>query len=244
MTSRPSTSLPKSGRLARWGLCGSALALGLVLAGGCQSVAVKPSEWVGGPFFVPTNFSGMEILPAEVRRVALLPTAGLEALPPDSAESISGAVQAALLAEARFEVVVVDPKLLQELGAKRAIASSERLPADLFTRLQQEYGIEAVLFVDVTYQRAYAPLALGVRTKLALVAAPHGVIWAFDTLYDVRDPAVGNSARRFAARGGKDVADGGPASLQSPSRFAAYVFADVFGTLPKRPPPAPAARQP
>lgn len=217
-------------------VCGVALGLSLLLAG-CQTPPAEELKWQLGPAFVPTNYSGVKLLPAEIRRVAVLPPAGIESLPADSAGAIVDALQAALLAEARFEVVNVDSAFMRSRGGKATYGSGEQLPADLFERIRRDYAADAVLMVDITHHRFYAPLALGVRAKLALATEPHGVIWAFDTLYDVRDPAVANSARRHAALAQRDVADAGVASLQSPSRFAAYVFADVFGVLPKRPPP-------
>lgn len=209
------------------------------LAGGCQSVPTVSVDWKGGPFFTPTNFNGVSIMPAEVRRVAVLPMSGLDGLPPDTVAGLESALQGALLAEGRFETVAVSADLVRSMAGKASVSVGEVLPAGLFERIARDTAADAVLFVDVTLYRPYAPLALGVRAKLARCDEAHAVIWAFDTLYDVRDPAVGNSARRHAAGGRDAIVDAGPSALQSPSRFAAYVFTDAFGTLPKRPPPVP-----
>ncbi len=216
---------------------GALFALGLLC--GCQNVPTVSVDWKGGPFFTPTNFNGVAQMPAEVQRVAVMPLSGLDGQPPETVAALESALQAALLAEGRFETVAVAPELVRAVAGKPALGSGELLPPALFERIAHEQGADAVLFVDVTLFRPYSPLALGVRAKLAWCNDSHGIFWAFDTLYDVRDPAVANSARRHAAGGREAIVNAGPAALQSPSRFAAYVFTDVFGTLPQRPPPAP-----
>ena len=233
-------SLRRSGRspVRSWRGLGTVVLLGCLT--GCQQMPKVAVNWQGGPFFAPTNFSGVPLLPAEVRRVAVLPLAGLDGLPPETVASLEAALRAALLAESRFEVVGVRRELVRELAGRGAIAASDQLPAPLFERIAREYSADAVLLVDVSHYRPYAPLALGVRAKLAFCAPPHAIFWAFDTLFDSRDPAVANSARRHAAGGPAGVVDPGPVALQSPSRFAAYVFADVFACLPQRPAPVPA----
>lgn len=228
-----------SGRAAGRRLALFAALAAVGLGCGCQTVPKVTVDWKGGPFFSPTNFSGVPIMPSEVRRVAVLPVAGLEGLPPDTVAAVESAVQGALLAEGRFETVAVDAALVRALAGKPTVNSGELLPPTLLERVARETGAEAVLFVDVTLYRPYAPMALGVRAKLARCDDARALLWAFDTLYDVRDPAVGNSARRHAAGGRDAIVDAGPSALQSPGRFAAYVFSDVFGTLPKRPPPVP-----
>ena len=240
------TSSPRrSGRLAVWS--GLGLAAVVLLGGqtGCQQMPKVAVNWQGGPFFTPTNFSGVSLMPAEVRRVAVLPLAGLDGLPPETVAALEAALRAALLAEGRFEVVPVRREWMQAQAGRGALAASDPLPAPLFERIAREYSADAVLLVDVSHYRPYAPLALGVRAKLAFAAAPHAIFWAFDTLFDSREPAVANSARRHAGGTSSGVVDSGPVALQSPSRFAAYVFADVFACLPRRPapvPPAPPAR--
>ena len=220
-------------------LWGSVLLLGGLT--GCQQLPKVAVSWQGGPFFTPTNFSGVPLMPAEVRRVAVLPLSGLDGLPPETVAALESALRAALLAEGRFEVVAVRREWMQAQAGRGALATSDQLPAPLFERLAREYSADAVLLVDISHYRPYAPLALGVRAKLAFCAAPHAVFWAFDTLFDSRVPAVANSARRHAAGGPAGKVDSGPVALQSPSRFAAYVFADVFACLPQRPAPVPAA---
>lgn len=217
-------------------LCGAVVAL---LLGGCQSTPSVRVDWQGGPYFTPTNFNGVLEMPPEIRRVAVLPPAGLEGLPAESVATVTAALQSALLANGRVEVVTVDPELVRNAAGKPALASTELLPPALLGLIAKEHGADAVLFVDITLYRPYQPLALGVRAKLARCDESRAVFWAFDTVFDARDLAVANSARRHAAAGFGGIGDNGAAALQSPSRFAGYVFHETFATLPKRPPPAP-----
>ena len=225
-----------AGRVAL--LFGAALAIGL--ACGCQHVPKVSVDWRGGPFFKPTNFAGASQMPGDVRRVAVMPLSVAEGLPADSVAALESAVHAALLREGRFEIVPVGPEFVRAVAGKPAVASYEVLPPALFERLVREQGADAVLFVDVTLYRPYAPLELGVRAKLARCDELRTILWSFDTLFDARDPAVANSARRHASGGRESIVDAGPSALQSPSRFATYVFADTFATLPSRPAPPPA----
>ena len=209
------------------------------LACGCQHVPKVSVDWRGGPFFEPTNFSGAAQMPGDVRRVAVLPLAGVEGVSPDGLAALEMAMHAALLREGRFEIVPVGADFVRSVAGRPAVASHEALPAALFERLARELGADAVLLVDITLYRPYEPQAQGVRAKLARCDELRTILWSFDTLFVARGPAGVNSARRHASGGHQTVVDSGPAALQSPSRFAAYVFADTFATLPKRPAPPP-----
>lgn len=232
--------IPRIGHLAaRAGRPVLGAVLAALVVAGCQSGPKVTIDWQGGPFFTPTNFVGVAELPPEVRRVALLPLSGLEGLPSESVAALEMAARTALLATGRFEVVPVDPALVRAVAGKAAVSSVELLPPALFERIVRDQAADAVLLVDVTLFRPYPPLAVGVRAKLASTQGPRPILWAFDTLFDVRNPAVANTARRHASGGHSGLVDPGPTALQSPSRFAAYVFTDTFAALPKRPEPVP-----
>jgi hypothetical protein len=138
-----------------------------------------------------------------------------------------------LLKQNRFEVVTVSrAEFLHRFGAE-ALVSTAALPHDLMPWLQREFEPDAVLFIDLTTFRAYHPLAMGVRAKLASMDGSR-LIWSFDNVFSAADPAVANSARRHfleSDRGGVP-ADMSFSVLQSPSQFAAYVAATTFATLP------------
>ncbi len=205
--------------------------------GGCSHAPRLSVDWRGGPFFEPTNVVGVALMPADVRRVAVLPVHGETEATDATLAVLDSAARAALLEVARFEIVVPGREFTRAVGGTPTIATAELLSSRLFERAVSEYGADAVLFIEVTSYRPYAPLALGVRAKLVRADESHAILWSFDTLYDSRDPAVANSARRHASGGRGGLVDPGPAALQSPSRYAAYVFASVFSALPPRPAP-------
>jgi hypothetical protein len=93
-----------------------------------------------------------------------------------------------------------------------------------------------VLLLDLAHYVPYQPIAIGVRAKLVAVESGQ-ILWSFDSLFDSAQTDVAEAARRFAAgKKGRPAtaADDNTGILQSPSRFAKYVGAAVFGTLPPR----------
>jgi hypothetical protein len=172
-------------------------------------------------YFSPKNHHGEARLPATVRRVLLLPVSGGGIVPEDTATALENVLATELLRHARFEVVRLSrTECLQRFGAHE---------------YSRAYAVEAVLFVDVTAYRAYRPLALGLRAKLATVESTR-LLWTFDEVFDSDDVAVTNSVKRYYETGGagRGPLDGAHGALQSPNRFAAYVAAATFDTLPPR----------
>ena len=233
---RPAPSNPLARPLlAGWRRRAASVLLGGLLAG-CQTTPTVHIDWSGGPFFHATNFTGLDTLPLDVLRVAVLPPAGLEDVPTESAAGLEAALRLTLTAAARFETVFAAPGLVRAAVGRNAIGSTEALPPELFDRVTRELGADAVLLTDITLLRAYPPLALGVRMKLVRLQGNRPILWAFDQVFDCRNLAVANSAQLHAAGGKTEAAGagGGAGVLQSPSRFADYVFAEAFATLPHR----------
>jgi len=199
----------------------------LVLASGCASAPAT------GKVFVPANHVGEAVMPATVRRVVLLPLAGGGVAPPASLADLDPVVAAALQQQNRFEVVAVSRETCRRLFGAEEFSSVGALPPDFLAAVRREFGADAVLFVDVTVFRAYRPLAIGFRAKLATLSDVR-LVWTFDNLFSAADPAVVNSARRHALTGGTPEipADLSPAVMQSPSRFTAYAAEAMFATLP------------
>ena len=210
--------------------------LALVLAG-C-SVLPKPDGAVSGPFFTPSNVKGVAKIPAEVRRVIVLPVAGGPALTEETLLKLDSTCQGELTRTGRFEVVPLSRDKLAEITGSRQISSVDKLPAVLIDRLfniYNAYGADAVLFIDVTTYAAYPPLKLGLRTKLARVTDGE-IIWAADNVFAAAELAVANAARHHALALGSDrgEVDLSHTILQNPQRFAGYVAAATFLTLPPR----------
>jgi hypothetical protein len=206
----------------------------LSLTGGCEVARTLTDPVLIGPFFEVKNFTGVARLPATLRRVVLLPVAGVPGVPVETLASFDPVMLAELQRVARFEVVVADPAALERLCDHQRLLSSDTLPAQFLALVCREYGADAVMFVDVTASSAYQPLVLGLRAKLA--STDGTMLWSFDTLFAAGEPPVANSARRHD-RQRHPVTDPGDMSytvLRSPARFADYAAAAAFATLPPR----------
>lgn len=139
----------------------------------------------------------------------------------------------ALQLQNRFEVVPLTREECRRYFQSDEISSVSEIPANLMPVLKREYAADAVLFIDLTVYRAYHPLAIGLRAKLASVGDAH-LIWTFDNVFSADDPAVADSAVRYL----KSRDKGGlppdliAVDLESPLRFGAYASASMFATLP------------
>ena len=211
--------------------------LALLLAAGCASTRetlankVQPRQ----QFFRPVNFHAEAQLPADLQRVLFLPVCGGTLAAPESAAALEEVFATELQKQLRFEVVRLSREDCQRRFGATEFSSTAMLPHDFLARLGREFGADAVLFVDVTAYRAYPPLALGVRAKLATVAQTR-LLWTFDEIFAADDASVANSVRHYyaaAAPSGIPV-NSGQGALQSPGKFAAYVAAATFNTLPPR----------
>lgn len=196
-----------------------------------------------GPFYTPVNHAGEAQLPANLRRVVLLPVAGGSAANAESAAALDPVFIAELQKQNRFEVVSITREDCLRRFRAEEFLSTAALPHDFLAMLKREHAADAVMFVDLTAYKPYRPLVLGVRAKLALLDPESEVrlVWTFDNIFAASDPAVANSARGhfLDSDRGRIPADLTPGVLQSPSRFAAYVAAATFATLPPVSTPAP-----
>ncbi|MEO6994234.1 MAG: hypothetical protein ABI273_11430 [Lacunisphaera sp.] len=189
----------------------------------------------GNEFFTPTNFTGDTRLPVNLHRVLLLPVYGGTIVPPETAASIEAIFATELQKQMRFEVVrFTREDCMRDFGSP-AFSSVGALPHDFLTTLGRQYAADAVLFIDVTSYQGYRPLVLGIRSKLATVEQTR-LLWSFDQIFSADDAAVGNSVRHYygAADPSGIPVDASHAGLQSPGKFAAYVAAATFNTLPPR----------
>jgi hypothetical protein len=210
--------------------------LAILLFAGCLSPGEHTKDKAHEKkYFTPVNFTGDTRLPVNLHRVVLLPVYGGSIVPPETAASLEEIFATELQKQLRFEVVRLSrADCLRRFGAPE-FASVGTLPHDFLAALGRDYGADAVMFVDVTTFRGYRPLALGVRAKLATVEQTR-LLWSFDETFSADDSAVGNSVRQYYGSADPsgipiDARHGG---LQSPGKFAAYVAAATFNTLPPR----------
>lgn len=203
----------------------------LLAAAGCTTPAYNdPAR--AGPFFTPANHVGAPSL-GGLRRVVVLPVCGGKLAPLETVVALDPVFVAALQRQNRFEVVALSREDCQRKFHTEEFSSAAALPPNFLETLRREFAADAVLFVDVTVFRAYRPLALGLRGKLATLDGPR-LLWTFDDVFSADDATVANSARHHylgSDRGGVP-ADLSPGVLQSPVRFAGYAAAAMFATLP------------
>jgi hypothetical protein len=177
-------------------------------------------------------------MPAEVRRVVVLPVSGGPTLTEETLLSLDEVCQSELNRTGRFEVVPLTRDALAAIAGVRQISSVEKLPVVLIEKLlniYNSYGADAILFIDVTTYSPYPPLKLGLRTKLARVSDGE-IIWAADNVFNAAEVPVANSARHHAEALGTDrgKTDLSHTILQNTQRFAGYAAAATFLTLPPR----------
>lgn len=210
------------------------LALALLALTGCELTPDLNDPVRFGPYYQPKNFAGDAHLPSEIRRVLVLPVAAGDRAPEETAASLDAIVATALHAQQRFEVVAFTRAESLRLFGQREIASTAALPHGMIEQLASRYAVDAVLFIDLTVYQPYRPQSIGLRAKLATVRDVR-IVWTFDEIISGADPAVANSARREALKSkGLEPIDRSPATLLSPSHFAAFAAAEMFRTLPPR----------
>jgi len=217
-----------------WGtgiLLGGLLALGNTgLLAETFSVGLPAKE-----YFTPTNVRGVAQLPRTIRRVVVVPLAGGMIVSAETAQALEEVFAAELQKQLRFEVVRLTRSECQQRFGQPEYASVATLPADFLPALARTYAADAVLFIDLTAYRGYRPLQLGVRAKLVTITNPQW-LWTLDEIFSADDPGVVKSVRYFyrASAAVDSPVDLRSGTLQSPTKFAAYVAAATFTTLPPR----------
>lgn len=220
------------------------LSILMLLSTGCANTTIaKTGTWevISGPDYKVSNVHTLAAkLPDRLRRVAILPLT-LEPGTTDlktARESLEPVLQSELDRLSNFEVIRVSPEKLRHLTGKAEWSATEKLPRDILATLKDEIGCDGILFARLTRYNAYPPLALG--WSLKLVDATDGQIWwAADELFDLSDPTVVNSARRYELnhlkyqKASPLLADT-KTVLISPRKLGQYTVAALFETLPAR----------
>lgn len=211
------------------------LAIAALWLGGCETVPSMDDPVRYGPFYTPKNFVGEFRLPAEIRRVVVLPVSVGTQVPAETAETLDRIVAQALLSQQRFEVVAMSREDSSRWFGAGDFSSTAALPHGFLEYLAKRYAADAVVFTDLTVYQPYRPLAVGLRAKLATVREVR-LIWTFDEIISAEDPAVANSARRRFLKTDRATqpVDLSASALQSPSRFVTFAAEAMFATLPPR----------
>jgi hypothetical protein len=216
---------------ARAAIFAATLAGGL-LPSGCKSLSLPKVSFPASTraqAFAPDNH-----VHAGVRRVAVLPLHTAEWRAAEVA-ILDTALRDTLAGTERFEITPVSRAELARRFGHESFASSSALPADFLSRLRTDFGVDGVLFLDLTHYGPYQPVAIGLRAKL-VTSVEGTALWSFDSLFDSAQADVATAARRYSAnkRRPATAAEDNTGVLQSPGRFAKFVGHAAFATLPPR----------
>jgi hypothetical protein len=183
----------------------------------------SPQNW-----FLPTN-------PGRVmRRVAMLPVYHAR-IPGEVLKDIDAALVAELSKKAVFEVVPLSRAEMEGLIGVREISSVERIPGDLFRKLQEQYGVEGVMLTDLTHYSPYRPVSVGVRSKLVDIESGR-IHWASDVLLDSSNAGVATAAREYQkvlCRDNFPIQGDGGTVLMSPRLFVKFAAYSNYVSLQK-----------
>lgn len=217
-----------------------AVVFAVVLLAGCSTLGItskKSSEAreTYKPKYVPKNVTSTTKLPIDVRRVVILPIYWERDANADFVNDLDVTMQLSLQRTGAFEVVPVARTQMYKLFGVYQYSSVQILPDNLISTLVATYAADAVMFIDLTVNRPYRPISLGVRVKL-VKKDDLSIIWAADTLFDSADPAVANAAIEFAGNStfNRYPVDTSGGILQSPRAFSGFVADALFKTLPPR----------
>lgn len=201
---------------------------------GCQTRNSVPRDAYRPPY-EPENVAAAAVIPAHVRRVAVLPIFSRNDSKTDFVRELDGLFQSELVRSRAFEIVPLQRQEMKALFGSEQFESVAVLPDNFLHLISNQTGADAVLLSDLTVNQHYRPIALGVRTKLVDLQSGR-IIWSVDTVFDSADPEIANAARHFAgaATDNPYPFDMTGSILQSPRRFADFVAFSLFRTLPRR----------
>jgi len=185
--------------------------------------------------YTPRNVNTRGTIPKSVRRVVVLPIYWEQDPGADFVADLDNILLMSLQRTNAFELVPVGRAQMDKLFGHRQFSSVQVLPDNMIPTLTDMFAADAVLFIDLTVNRPYKPMALGFRARIVDLRNMT-VIWAIDSLFDSSDPAVAHSAMEFAVNTtyNPHPVDNSGSILQSPRAFAAFVADTMFNTLPTR----------
>jgi hypothetical protein len=138
------------------------------------------------------------VLPAEVRRVLVLPFAceGSDSDLAGGCQTMDPVMTAELVRNGKFETVSASPETLRSCTGKLSWTGEEALPQDFFAGLKNVYACDAVMFCELTSFHPNAPLVVGLRFKLADVNSGK-ILWSADEIFDAENPDISKGAQQF-----------------------------------------------
>ena len=200
----------------------------LLLLAGCATASRVVNNVVQP--VIPSYHENADSVP--IRRVAVLPIYFDEQqqVAPSDLDLV---FHAELTKTSAFEVIPISREELRSHFGISQVSSVQVIPRDLLLRLINDYGVEGVLFTDLTHYSPYRPVSIGVRCKL--VDARSGVQrWVFDHLFDSGNPQIAVAAKQFAVDQDNEqlpIASDGSNILESPMQFGKYVAHETYRSL-------------
>ena len=176
-------------------------------------------------------------LPADVRRVAVLPIS----VERGDWQADAGRAQLEIVLQEelgrvkRFELVMVTPEQLQLWTGQPAWQAEEKLPAAFLGKLREKLDCDGVLFSHLRPYHAYQPIVVGWNLKLVDIRRRE-ILWSADEVFDAGQPPVASQARQFENGGGWRTwfsTDSG-SILLSPRQFSQFTLNTLLATLPER----------
>ena len=209
---------------------------GALLLAGCASWLPPRRDLVSS--YKPRNvYCPTNALPAALRRVAVLPMTREES--GVAAEEGVANLEPLLVAELRkrnaVEVIPVAREELQQWTGQPTWRAESALPTNLFQKISDATGCDAVLFCRLTVYRPHPPLAVGLGVKL-ITCPDRAVFWSVDEVFDASSAPVVSAAESYGAMELNLPSPqlDGSAVLLSPRRFGQYAAHAVMATLPGR----------
>jgi len=212
----------------------------VTLLSGCSHIGIGKSKSDAPretyrPKYVPKNVTSTTKLPIDVRRVVVLPIYWDRDANADFVTDLDVIMQLSLQRTGAFEVIPIPRTQMYKMFGVYQYSSVQILPDTLISSLVSTYAADAVMFIDLTVNRPYRPISLGLRVKL-VKKDDLSIVWAVDALFDSSDPAVANAALDFSGKStfNRYPVDSSGGILQSPRAFAGFVADALFKTLPPR----------
>ncbi|MGH7868841.1 MAG: hypothetical protein ACREP9_14720 [Candidatus Dormibacteraceae bacterium] len=208
----------------------AAACLALVFLAGCAAPQVRSDD-----HNTLNTFNWTPMLPADLRRVALLPITceGKTLDDTEGRDALEPILQAELARTKRFEVVSISPEALEKQTGKPFLCDDDLLPSDLFDWLKNSCGCDAVLFCRLTSFQAYPPLTVGWRMRLVHLRS-RNTLWAADQVFDAGQgtPCPQSRLPQWLGLGCPAQTTEEWLQQNSPRHFGQMALAKLFSTLP------------
>lgn len=184
--------------------------------------------------YTPRNIYPVERLPKYLNRVAVMPTFDYDSS--SNALTYSDDIFFKEIAKSGlFEVIPVTSLFCKTNFGKERLSASESLPENFFKLIDDEYGANGVLFIDLHSSKPYRPLSIGVRAKLVDLKSGE-FLWAVDETVDGGDASVISAANLYQRSQHVQAISHKTSNsvLHSPRLFSKFVAKTLFQTLPIR----------